>query len=266
MTTTLATATPVQIDTHIAEILREIARYETQVERANHTLRSNYANDAQRDQARADEEAAVRAIAVRESELAQFETEFTARGGWTRYYLVNNSNGHVHSSTACSTCFPTTQYKWLVDQSGTTAADLVELAGERACTVCFPWAPVETLRRASRLRSDDEIAREQREAERAVKAAAKAAKAIVDPVDGGPLRINRDRRYPDTIATARAAQIALVDHMWYAKHWGDEDGKHAANIEILTVALAAKHGTTRDEEYAAAEVRLAAREKREARM
>lgn len=265
MTTNLATATPAEIDTHLAAIYSDIATQQTAIERANHTIASEYARPHQVERAQTVKADALAAIRGLNAQAAPLEAQYDA-SPWTRYYLVNNSNGHVHSSTACSTCFPTTQYKWLVDQSGATAADLVELAGERACTVCFPWAPVETLRRASRLRSDDEIAREQREAERAVKAAAKAVKAIVDPVDGGPLRINRDRRYPDTIATARAAQIALVDHMWYAKHGGDEDGKHAANIEILTVALAAKHGTTRDEEYAAAEVRLAAREKREARM
>ena len=29
---------------------------------------------------------------------------------WTRAFLVINSNGHVHSSMDCNTCFPTTRY------------------------------------------------------------------------------------------------------------------------------------------------------------
>src|SRR5580700_7036844 len=34
---------------------------------------------------------------------------------WNRYFLVTNSNGHVHRGTTCSTCFPTTEYAWLVE-------------------------------------------------------------------------------------------------------------------------------------------------------
>lgn len=120
------------------------------------------------------------------SALATEEAKYT---GWTRYYLVNNSNGHLHrdiNTNSCSSCFPTTQYKWIVEASGMDEAALVEWAGERCCTVCFPTAPVD--KKADKVfRSDEEIARESRDAARAEARAKKLEKAI--RTDGETLRI-----------------------------------------------------------------------------
>lgn len=63
--------------------------------------------------------------------------------GWSRFFLVAQANGHIHSSMSCSTCYPTTQYGWLPTLSGLTEADAVAAQGPRLCTVCFPSAPVE---------------------------------------------------------------------------------------------------------------------------
>ena len=35
------------------------------------------------------------------------------RHQWSRFFLVTNQNGHVHSSRSCATTFPTTQWAWL---------------------------------------------------------------------------------------------------------------------------------------------------------
>ena len=63
--------------------------------------------------------------------------------GWSRFYLVRNNGGHIHSSMNCSTCFITTQFSWITELSGKTEAEAVELLGEILCSVCFPTAPVE---------------------------------------------------------------------------------------------------------------------------
>ena len=67
---------------------------------------------------------------------------FRIRGGWNRAFLVAGAGGHVHSSTDCSTCRPTTQYAWMTNSSGADEDTIVSDAGYRACTVCYPSAPV----------------------------------------------------------------------------------------------------------------------------
>lgn len=63
--------------------------------------------------------------------------------GWSRFFLVTSSKGHIHSSMSCSTCRPTTSYGWLPELSGRTEADCVAEFGAALCTVCYPSAPVE---------------------------------------------------------------------------------------------------------------------------
>lgn len=62
---------------------------------------------------------------------------------WSRFFLVQNADGHIHSSMHCSTCHPTTVFSWLPDLSGLGEADAVAAHGALLCTVCFPTAPVE---------------------------------------------------------------------------------------------------------------------------
>jgi hypothetical protein len=70
--------------------------------------------------------------------------------GWSRFFLVANTNGHIHRSMNCSTCNrwtvngpSATQFRWLPTLSGLTEADAVEAHGGILCTVCFPSAPTE---------------------------------------------------------------------------------------------------------------------------
>jgi hypothetical protein len=105
-----------------------------------------------------DAENAERILLSRFDKLAQIEgaqtdakpldAEFNRRGGWSRFFLVTSSNGHIHSSMNCSTCHVTTAFAWLPDASGQTMADAIaerDKLGSAAilCTVCFPDAPVE---------------------------------------------------------------------------------------------------------------------------
>jgi hypothetical protein len=137
-----------------------------------------------------------------ERELAAIDAEWTRRGGWTRAFVV--PGGHAHTSTACSTCYPTTMFALVTRMSGATEEAIVEEAGERACTVCYPSAPVETLRRPTRLLSEDEeaerAARETARAEREAARAKRDAEAIT--VEG----LNEYRGRAHTFKSERALQ------------------------------------------------------------
>lgn len=63
--------------------------------------------------------------------------------GWTRFFLVANTDGHIHRSTRCQTCHISTRMLWLPTLSGLTEGDAVAEHGPRLCSVCFPSAPVE---------------------------------------------------------------------------------------------------------------------------
>lgn len=73
-----------------------------------------------------------------EAEIAALDAQYT---GWSRFFLV--PGGHIHRSTRCSTCHPTTLFGWLPLLSGLTEADAVAEHGPLLCSVCFPLAPVE---------------------------------------------------------------------------------------------------------------------------
>lgn len=74
--------------------------------------------------------------------IAVFNAEYVRRP-WSRFFIVRNNNGHIHSSMSCQTCFTTTDFGWLPELSGKTEADAVRDHGTILCSVCFPSAPVE---------------------------------------------------------------------------------------------------------------------------
>jgi hypothetical protein len=76
---------------------------------------------------------------VRE-EIDELEQGYT---GWSRFFLVTSSNGHIHSSMHCSSCRITTRFGWLPQLSGKGEAEAVKECGPTLCTVCFPEAPTE---------------------------------------------------------------------------------------------------------------------------
>ena len=182
-------------------------------------------------------------------EAVPYEAEFRRRGGWTRAFLVRNSNGHVHKNRSCPTTFPTTQYAWLPDYSGGDEAKVVDDAGESACTVCYPSAPAESLRRPSRI-GDPEVMkmRSERDKKRNEKAISDAEKSITNP-DGSEL----STRYYGHIKTARTAEIQAVstfsdlkafDEGIRISHNPEYLAEQRADYNILVKALANKNNIT----------------------
>lgn len=189
------------------------------------------------------------------SEIEVFEAAYARRGGWTRAFLVNNSGGHVHRSLTCSTTYPTTQWLWLPDYSGHDEGEIVEAAGERACTVCYPSAPVEVLSRPTRIFTPDEIeAAKQREQRAAQKAAREAASITIEVYSTRYYAGDRSLRIqPATWKTLRALQNdagALVRNLngaWASINgfdlgYGISRGENAAearhNLKVILAALA----------------------------
>lgn len=186
------------------------------------------------------------------AEIRVLDQVWRDNGMWHRYFLVTNTNGHVHRDQSCSTCFPTTQYAWLVDLADCDEEQMVADYGELACTVCFPNAPsfkgfgdgTSSIARLSQAEKDAKAAA------KAAKAAAKEAKAIYSP-DGSPLRDDYG-----VVKTERAASIRLTDLVEYGYHL--PDAPRPEKVEVvgrLAEALAHKHGTTVEDEIEAAVVR-----------
>jgi hypothetical protein len=117
-------------------------------------------------------------------QIRPLNAEFSRRGGWTRAFLVVNSNGHVHRNRECTTCFADTRYAWMTDFSGMDEDAIVDAAGERACTVCYPTAPVSVLNQPTKMFTKDEIAAQERKAELAAKKDAAAKAAVRNAVTG----------------------------------------------------------------------------------
>jgi len=189
---------------------------------------------------------------------------------WTRAFLVLASNGHVHSSMDCNTCFPTTRYQWLIQYSNDDEATIVDDAGKDACTICYPSAPAESLNRPSRIVTADKIAKAQAKAEREAKKAARIAKEKANaPTASGKSLIYKEGKWTREIKTERSAVTE-----WYSQYADSQreivteyyDGKphteesiqeqksrraFAGEIaQLICFNLAEKHGITYEEQEA----------------
>lgn len=195
------------------------------------------------------EQAELRArLAQLKAHAAPLEAEYAERGGWTRAFLVENANGHVHRSQGCSTCFATTEFSWLTDYSGADEDEIVTAAAEKACTTCFSSAPTDILKRPSKFQTRDEAAAAQRTAERADKAAAKAAKMLMDPATGEPLR----GAY-GPFKTERGAELEAVSGLSSLLFYGSDHPTAGTWIDVarrVAAAKAAKHATAVADEFA----------------
>lgn len=242
-------ATPSEIDAELARLDIE----HTKAQKTLHALRKRHRTwleDGMTASAAELEpriEQARQAIAECETAAQPLDAEFERRGGWTRAWLVLNTGGHVHRTTACRTCFATTQFAWLTQLSGHDETEIVDLAGEAACTECYPSAPVDVRDRPSRIKTPEQLARE---AEKAERAKAKAAKAITAP-DGTPLRT---KQY-GLIETEFTARRSYIDALSYARHLAkgnvafhrDTIAEYHEDARLILAALAAKHDRTEDD-------------------
>ena len=82
-------------------------------------------------------------LAERDGLYAERDALEATYSGWSRFFLVTSSPGHIHSSMHCSTCRWSTTYGWLPELSGQTEAEAVAEHGPTLCTVCFPSAPLD---------------------------------------------------------------------------------------------------------------------------
>lgn len=169
----LATATPVAIDTVLSEVYNRQHQLEGYLAACRRRLAkpSPFSRDSD-----------LEAVARYEAELAELDAQAAAyraeydRRQWNRYFLVLNAGGHVHRGMDCTTCFPTTQYMWIVDLADCDEAQMIVEYGERACTVCFPDAPTHPAFDGPGRR--DTEAKRQRELDRIERAAVRAAKTL----------------------------------------------------------------------------------------
>lgn len=83
---------------------------------------------------------ATEALARLDEKAAPSEAIY-AEHRWNRFFLV--PRGHIHRILGCSTCYVTTEFRWLPHLSGLTEVEAVAAHGAILCTVCFPTAPVE---------------------------------------------------------------------------------------------------------------------------
>ena len=189
---------------------------------------------------------------------------------WTRAFLVLASNGHVHSSLDCSTCFPTTRYQWLIQYSNDDEATIVDDAGQDACTICYPSAPAETLNRPSRIVTADKIAKAQAKAEREAKKAERIAKEKANaPTASGKFLTYKEGKWTREIRTERSAitewysqyadsQREIVTEYYDGKPHSEESIQEQKSrrafageiAQLICFNLAEKHGITYEEQEA----------------
>jgi hypothetical protein len=190
--------------------------------------------------------------------------EFIRRGGWTRWYLV--PDGHLHYDISGDRCsrIPTTDHYWMTEYSGRSAAEMIELAGDRVCTTCFPDAPVAPRPAAARFMTPSEAERTAyREAQTRKRAAAKAAQ-ILTP-DGAELRaangVHGDLIKTEVAARRRALQDASDIAFYGTGHPSFDEWRET--VDRMIAALA--HRTGMDEGTLRAEIngKVAKKAKRE---
>lgn len=238
----LKTATPAQIDAELAPIYGRYAQAAAAKRAALTSAEryakygAQYATSIKRYEAAA--AAAQTEMHAAEAEMAPYEAEYAARGGWTRFFMVMNNGGHLHSTRQCSTCRWSTQFSWMPEYSGQDEAGIVDLAGEDACTVCFPSAPVNQQSRLP-FRVQERAEREAAAAEKAAKLAAKNAKAI--NADGSEWRV-REFGMHENFKTIRAVELAIMREMDYTVYYGDKDGQKAAAVALMADKLQDRTG------------------------
>lgn len=162
-----------------------------------------------------------------------------------------------------------TEFVWMPAYSDMDEAAIIAAAGWRACTVCWPAAPVgtpETL--PSQMLTPDERERAAAAAERERKRQAadddRIAKAPT--ADGSPLRVDTGHRSGEVFKTERAAVQWAVSVLAYDQLYGWEVGaRNEKGVDLVVSSLAAKHGKPEAEIRADIDRRVKAKVKRDSR-
>ncbi len=245
--------TPVIIDTEIAETLKAIEQKRLRamsLRRAidSYSTMSYYASAKEQKEielAKTEE-----ALAELKEKLATLEAMYT---GWSRAFLVRNSNGHIHKTRSCVTCFDTTNFVWLTEMSGRDELEIAYLAGEKACTVCYSHAPSAYFLRECGLEDPEVVeARRIRQARKAEIEAKRQKTGIWNP-DGTPLKVYEYAfsNYKSEIKAERTAQSTAVNLLVgvQSMHREPEQIERSKDaIETILIALAHKRGTSVEEQ------------------
>jgi len=267
----------VKIDTELADLYDQIWVINSEIKSyqdyMQSTSSSRFMNDADKKTQIAKYAEKIDELLIKRAPLKDRVRELSRiydRSPWTRAFLVINSNGHVHSSMSCSTCFDTTRYNWLVQYSNDDEVTIVADAGQDACTVCYPSAPADVLNRPSRIVTADKIAKAQAKADRDAKRQAKIEKQIANaPTASGEFLYIKEGKYTEEIRTERTAVTtfksnytrstdAIVTHYYDGKPHTEEsiahqEARRANSQHICTMiaqALAGKHGVSFDQMWA----------------
>jgi hypothetical protein len=206
-------------------------------------------------------------IAEAKADAAPYAAEY-AETRWSRFFLCNNTGGHIHSSLHCSTLRWDTSMSWLPELSGLTERDAVEEHGEILCSVCFPSAPVEW---TSGVSKKTQAERDAKAAEKAERDAKKAEKAIFNP-DGSPIYL--ELSYGVEVKTLVTARNELTRSMVELGTWSANTGhpnqaefieRYSIAIQTLVAAIAHKTGESEESVRAEHEVKAAKKAAKDAK-
>lgn len=245
--------TPVIIDTEIAETTKAIEQKVLRLSGLRRTLthygtNSYYASRVEEKEIEISKTEA--ALAELKEKLATLNGFYT---GWSRAFLVRNSNGHIHKSRSCTTCFDTTNYVWLTEMSGRDELEIAYLAGEKACTICYAHAPSAYFLRECGLEDPEVVeARRIRQARKAEIEAKRQKTGIWNP-DGTPLKVYEYgfSNYKSEIKAERTAQSTAVNLLVGVQSMSREPReieRSNESIETILIALANKRGTSVEEQ------------------
>ena len=248
--------TPVIIDTEIAETTKAIEEKVSRIWSLRRTITSYgtmsyYASRIEEKEIEISK--AEVALAELKEKLATLNGFYT---GWSRAFLVRNSNGHIHKSRSCTTCFDTTNYVWLTEMSGRDELEIAYLAGEKACTICYAHAPSSYFLRECGLEDPEVVeARRIRQARKAEIEAKRQKTGIWNP-DGTPLKVFEYgfSKYKSEIKAERTAQSTAVNliasGIRNSNRAPEETARVNDSIETILIALAHKRGTSVEEQRA----------------
>lgn len=262
--------TPVIIDTEIAETTKAIEEKVSRIWSLRRTITSYgtmsyYASRIEEKEIEISK--AEVALAELKEKLATLNGFYT---GWSRAFLVRNSNGHIHKSRSCTTCFDSTNYVWLTEMSGRDELEIAYLAGEKACTICYAHAPSSYFLRECGLEDPEVVeARRIRQARKAEIEAKRQKTGIWNP-DGTPLKVFEYgfSNYKSEIKAERTAQSTAVNLMVGVQSMHREPREIERSndtIETILIALAHKRGTSVEEQRALLQTKVDAQIKRNKR-
>lgn len=165
---------------------------------------------------------------------------------WTRAFLVVNANGHVHKDMNCSSCFPSTRYEWKYELSGKNEEEIIALAGERACTLCYPQAPVEVLKKPTSIYGKNEQTPEEKEAKKRAQQAKKFT--LTNPETNEEIK----GEYGNRFKTKRGAELEALSHGKFLFLYGLEhpsSDKWIQTMKDISTGLAALEGRDKKDIY-----------------